>query len=408
MEDCYPRAKKLKSSSEDPCCSLPFYLQDLCLLVVINDLGSYSTDLLASLPYWLRHRLLRCVPALDLCRLEGTAVAKGVNIDDIWMKRSKKRSTDRLTSFSAADETGTCFPLNVHRDRHSFQSLARRFSAKQSKELIEKVTADVSSDEEITSGHKYLLEIASDLLTDSSGSVTTTAEASIHQLISIPGDLLFSNLKTGTMHETYSQEAWQLQSIPLEIKITRTQHAAPFGSYYSGVRRLELTPHYLKSIAERCDVVEVLSCLTEGSQIRPPCVNIHIGALTPPVLSSLCAENFALDHSLKDSAKCTTIIWRLLQNVSVLSLQCSTHDHIGLLVGMINIAIADKEKCRLKNLLCTMPDISLDVSEPLTGLFLQQNFQMLVLDLDEIDSDNVLSKLFQAFLTAPCTVKTRW
>ena len=45
--------------------------------------------------------------------------------------------------------------------------------------------------------------------------------------------------------------------------------------------------------------------------------------------------------------------------VSVLSLQCDTHDHIGLLIGMINVAIADKEKCRLKNLLCTMPDISL-------------------------------------------------
>ena len=55
----YPQMKKLKSSSEDPSsCSLPFYLQDLCLLVVINDLGSYSTELLASLPYWLRHRLL--------------------------------------------------------------------------------------------------------------------------------------------------------------------------------------------------------------------------------------------------------------------------------------------------------------------------------------------------------------
>ena len=193
----YPQVKKLKSSSKDPCYSLPFYLQDLCLLVVINDLGSYSTELLASLLYWLHHRLLRCVPALDLCRLGGTLVAKGVNINDIWTSRLKQPRTDRLRSFSADDKTRTYFPLNLCKDRSSF-SLAYRLSASRIDELIKKVTADVSKDDEVTPGHKYPLEIASGLLTDSSRSVTSTAERSIRQLICIPGDLLFSNLKTGT------------------------------------------------------------------------------------------------------------------------------------------------------------------------------------------------------------------
>ena len=36
--------------SEKICCSLPSLLQDLCLLVVINELDSYTTELPAALP----------------------------------------------------------------------------------------------------------------------------------------------------------------------------------------------------------------------------------------------------------------------------------------------------------------------------------------------------------------------
>ena len=140
LDYSYPQAKKLKSSSEDTCCSLPFYLEDLCLLVIINDLGSYPTELLALLPSSLRHRLLRCVPALDLCRLEGTPVANGVNIEEIWELRLKEPRKS-VRSFSTDDKTGSCFPLNICRDRGSF-SLAHRFSG--SNDFITKMTADVS------------------------------------------------------------------------------------------------------------------------------------------------------------------------------------------------------------------------------------------------------------------------
>ena len=63
---------------------LPLHLEDLCLLEVINDLDSYPVDLLASLPYWLRHRLLNSLPVLDLCHLDHTPVARGVDVNDIW------------------------------------------------------------------------------------------------------------------------------------------------------------------------------------------------------------------------------------------------------------------------------------------------------------------------------------
>ena len=236
------------------------------------------------------------------------------------------------------------------------------------------------------------------------------AERSIRQLISIPGDLLLSNLKTGirSMHQTCtnpycSLEVWKQQGTPFEIKMAHVH--MPFHSY-SSVTQVELTPYYLKSIGEICDVVKVLSCLTEGSMLYPPGVNIHTGTLSPSVMSHLCAEEFALDHSLEDSATCVPIISRLLQRVAILSLQCDTYDHIGLLVGMIKVAIANVERCGLKYLLCTMPDIYLDVSEPLAAFFLRQSFHRLILDLDQVDPQ-MLSKLLQAFLVAPCQHKQK-
>jgi len=76
-----------KEDLSDVCCPLPFSLQDLCLLVVLNDLDWYQVKLLASLPQWLRHRLLSILPALDLCRLEHTPLATGVDVDIIWNSR---------------------------------------------------------------------------------------------------------------------------------------------------------------------------------------------------------------------------------------------------------------------------------------------------------------------------------
>ena len=68
---------------------LPLSLQDLCLLEVINDVDSFPVDLLSSLPQWLRYRLLNNLPVLDLCRLEHSSVASGINRDELWDTRCK-------------------------------------------------------------------------------------------------------------------------------------------------------------------------------------------------------------------------------------------------------------------------------------------------------------------------------
>ena len=164
------------------------------------------------------NRYLRCVPALDLCRLEGSLVANGVNVDEIWAIRQKEPRKSLKSFLSSDDKTESCFPLNICRDRNPF-SLAHHFPG--SNDLITKMTADISKDYEITPGHRHLLKIASDLLTDFSGSLEANAvERSIRRLISIPGDLLLSNLKTGirSMHQTctypYSSlEVWKQQGI---------------------------------------------------------------------------------------------------------------------------------------------------------------------------------------------------
>ena len=63
---------------------LPLPLQHLSLMVLVSELESYPVELLASLPHWLRYRLINNLPALDLCRLDFTAVVKDIDINKIW------------------------------------------------------------------------------------------------------------------------------------------------------------------------------------------------------------------------------------------------------------------------------------------------------------------------------------
>ena len=74
----------------------PLSLQDLCLLCVINSVDSYPVELLATLPRWLRNQLLHSLPVLDLCHLDCTPVARGVDTNTIWtakLKRDQHKAT---------------------------------------------------------------------------------------------------------------------------------------------------------------------------------------------------------------------------------------------------------------------------------------------------------------------------
>ena len=108
--DAHAETKKNDSESFEICCPLPFYLQDLCLLVIINELDCYPTELLTSLPYWLRYRILNNVPALDLARLEHTSVANGINTAEIWKSREKTNNPQAQRNLGLVDADRTETP----------------------------------------------------------------------------------------------------------------------------------------------------------------------------------------------------------------------------------------------------------------------------------------------------------
>ena len=64
--------------------AIPLSLEDSCLVWLVNDLENYSLESLALLPLRLRYRLLANLPVLDLCQLERTSVALGVDLESIW------------------------------------------------------------------------------------------------------------------------------------------------------------------------------------------------------------------------------------------------------------------------------------------------------------------------------------
>ena len=74
--------KAVKQSVGKPV--IPLALEDCCLAWLVSDLEHYPPELLALLPLRLRYRLLANLPVLDLCQLEHTSVAEGVDLESIW------------------------------------------------------------------------------------------------------------------------------------------------------------------------------------------------------------------------------------------------------------------------------------------------------------------------------------
>ena len=104
----------------------------------------------------MRHRILSSAPALDLVRLECTPVASGLNIDEIW--KSLLKATNKYRDQSSEPEKP--FQLNISRDYH--RNLFSRLNAA-IREII-KDLSDIKGSELISTGNRYLTEMASDLL----------------------------------------------------------------------------------------------------------------------------------------------------------------------------------------------------------------------------------------------------
>ena len=381
-------------------------------MVIINELDCYPTELLTSLPYWLRYRILNNVPALDLARLEHTPVANGINTAEIWKSREKTDNPQAQRNLGLVDADKTeapykhsPFQLNASRDRNLYSSsLLYRGYGRNS--LTADIVKDLSGtkDSEFSIGTYRVLEIASDLLTTS---YNTDLEKVTRQLVSIPGSILLSNLLVGSIHQDCqnphcSQEVWKKQAVTLVVKDFNVRSYAYYGYNHRPQSDIHLIPRRLLSFCEKPDPVELISILTDDCQLHPHGVNMHFGTISQQFLSRLYTERLALDDgglSLPtEGAKYTSIVNSFLESVVSLRLQCDKYGQIGLLVGMIKAAVSGG---RLKHLMCVLPDLYMDVVDPLCMLFTVSSFEMLSLELSDA-YPLMFSKLLRAFVTAPC------
>ena len=70
----------------------PQTLQDLCFLKVANELDSFSPDaIFAQLPPTQRTMLLLRLPLIDVIKLEGTSVVRGIDMNMVWEKLCNQR-----------------------------------------------------------------------------------------------------------------------------------------------------------------------------------------------------------------------------------------------------------------------------------------------------------------------------
>ena len=183
----------------------PIHLQDLCLLAIINDLNTYPVSLLASLPRWFRHRLLSYMPLVDLCLLDHSPVAWGIDISEIWKTRSR-RVNGRMIPTSWVAYTHFEIPMHGFSGQNGICHQAGELEG-----LEPKLEQALQSHQKLSEDYrtKYLMHIALSLLhfddsipgvimhpaaADSTTGTLSLLEAITRECVSINGNLLLQNL----------------------------------------------------------------------------------------------------------------------------------------------------------------------------------------------------------------------
>ena len=400
----------------EPCCPLPFLLQDLCLLALIRDLDKYPLELLASMPFWLRNSLLKNLPVLDLCRLESTPVAREVDVNMIWKSRveednienAQSPSRDFLDQFlGPKKEVKSSFELNVgsnldvaHRstDYNPANTVSKeiKMAFQQLKQLAPPGKIDL------------FIKAVSDILSNSSQLDKTRHQSIGLQIVSISGHLVLSNMLTeSTITRSNSQAVWKKQATALDvIDLSEVHSRSRFKSKYpEQANTIRLFPSRLIEAPLQNELF--LLRLIQDCNLQPSSASICVDLIKRSILTELREESFVLDSGISLSSEKivhTSIINNLLRKVAVLQLRCDKYTNIGVLLNMIHAAIADGKDSQLKHFFCTIPDMYMDVVQPLTTLFSLPNFHQLSLVVDEVYPLS-LSKLLLGFMAAPCSHK---
>ena len=384
---------------------LPLPLQDLCLLEVVNDLDGYPIDLLASLPRWLRYRLLNNLPALDLCHLEPSAIAREVDLDELWSSRwENPRIPHALYQPPLSNSIRSDFHYRI-KDAGLLQYLEPYLVA---------TFQQLSNKDKIDAKQKYLLQVASDVL-DSNEFETDVRALTIvpaDWLISMKGDRLLQDL-TEAKHNphqarsriTYISSSSSVSSRQPQPGIAADAYKVVWASQTTALARYEqddvrLAPHRLLPIRERGDPLELLSLLVHDCGLQPLSV-AHLGLtrMTNSVEWGLC---------MKEREKFNSNLKHVLCQVAVLGLQC---DHVSqpkdVLQTIMEVVLADGEQSRLRYLFShhVTRDFMISLApyfyslpeSDVTGTSLQcyQGLSVIQLGISDLEPSQYISSLLQ-------------
>ena len=375
---------------------LPLSLQDLSLLEVINDVDSFPVDLLSSLPQWLRYRLLNNLPVLDLCRLEHSTVASGINRDELWDTRWRWMLNVEQRKVNKESREPS-FQLNVGLPQIRIRSLRSRNSANPTLErLYKEVESELKNGTEgkrlVCARENFLSCLVSRIL---------LSTPHLGFLTSIHGE----NLPLLNRHQMSTEQRsyiWNKQAIALakEDKIMIPGERE--------ICHVELLPYRLTALKKKeFSAIEQLSLLANDCDTKPASAYIHVNKMEAKFLHAFVTGRFAQENGSQLSTRSRTCISNMnlvLGRVEILKLKCDNYSNIGVLCSMIEAATSNKDNCQLKCLYCVVPDLYNDVIPLLCSLFSLRHFQHLFLDVEEAYLPSLI-KLFCGFMTAPCPHK---
>jgi hypothetical protein len=270
---------------------LPLRLQDICLAALVNQLDDHPLQTLVLLPRHLRYRLLANIPNIDLCRLDQTAVAEGIDAREIW---KSKRSTIVLLS------TG-----RTSKNRNNFMSRKDLFMTNHGFLLTGRVNDDVSDvEQEVLAAtehrlpkEQYLLSTTLNILSNMDDYLYCdhpfSKEAGL--LVSVPGHTFLQDaihipgvMKLKEQCETSDESDYETDSEELSttfysyFKLWKTQATplAKFKIYDDRHDRVitQLVPHRLLPIYKSNDLFQLLetTVIQCGLQPKNLCLSVSM------------------------------------------------------------------------------------------------------------------------------------
>ena len=330
---------------------LPLSLRSLSLLTVINDLDSYSIELLASLPLWLRYQLLNCLPVFDLCRLDHTPVARGVNVDEIWKSR-RVPSTFRYNALKhincmpfrgCLSENSITWPADIPDLDPELEAALQKVPC-MLKDILthcdDSVTHQLDETLQLANDAReaYLLKVAFGVLDILDPNVSPKIVGD--WLISIKGDLLMKHLTTNQsqtdstqLEEDHQYQLWNTQGNAL-------------ATYQDARGEIRLAPYRLLPIRDIKDPLKMFSILIHNCGLQPSALTFD---------RRMFANEHYMEMSFQNKEKFNPLFQNFLCKVSVLGLVNNAGIGLRQCKFIIEGVVGDGENCQLRVLYCSLP-----------------------------------------------------